>query len=156
MAVVREQYAVESALVASITDQTTQAFDLARPVDTAEGNTIDFVTRPFVRKEFAAGKAFMTLNAALAVANVAVRSILILDLDGNTTRTILSVTDNAYSATLAATVELLKSILLRESEKTIRVTVFNNTGGAVTNAQIVCRFDFGLNAANYSSSPAVL
>jgi len=157
MAVVREQFAVESALVASHGNVTTVNYDITRPVTTpVEGNTIDFVARPSVRKEFFQGKAFLQLNSVLAVAGTAVRAILILDKNGATVRTVLSVSDNAYLGNGAITADLLKSLLLREDEQTIRLSIHNFSGGALVNTQVTGRFDFGLNAGNYGSFPLVV
>lgn len=157
MAVVREQFATESTLVASHADVTSVAYDVSRPITTpVEGNTIDFVARPSVRKEFFAGKAFVQLNTVLAVAGVALRKLEILNLAGQVVRTIIDVSDNAYLGNATITTELLKSILIREDEKTIRLTLHNFSGGALLNTQVTARFDFGLNAANYSSVPAII
>lgn len=157
MAVVREQFAVESALVASHGNNTTVNYDIVRPFTTpVEGNTIDFVARPSVRKEFFQGKAFLQLNTILAVAGVSLRSITILDKNNAVVRTVLSVSDNAYLGNAAITGDLLKSLLLREDEQTIRLGIHNFSGGALLNTQVTGRFDFGLNAGNYGSFPLVI
>ena len=157
MAVVREQFAVESALVASHANVTSLAYDINKPITTpAEGNTIDFVARPSVRKEFFQGKAFLQLNTILAVAGVSLRKIEILNMLGAVVRTVLDVSDNAYLGNGAITADLLKSLLLREDEKTIRLTIHNFSGGALLNTQVTGRFDLGLNAANYGSFPLVV
>lgn len=150
MAVVREQFAFESALVASVADTATQTYTLTRPFTTpVEGNNLDHVARPRVRLEFNQGKVSVFGNAAVIAANIALRKIEILDASGNVLRTPLSVTDNGFDTSLTVTQDLLKSFILKEDEYSIKLTIVNHTGGAITNTQFSARADFGLNAANY-------
>lgn len=152
MAVVREQFAVESELVAAHGDGTDEVYNIVKPALPLEGNTIDFVARPSTRREFFQGKAFLEANAALSAAGIALRKIEILDLKGNLARTVLDVDDNAYDLTLDVAKDLLKSMLLREDEQTIAITIRNDSGGAVA-GQVLGRFDLGLNTVNYGSLP---
>lgn len=152
MGVVREQFAFESALVASVAGGATQTYTLTRPADAAEGNTIDHVARPRVRKEFNQGKVSVYPNAAIlayAAGAFVLQKIEILDALGNVLRTPLSVTDNAFDVKDAGTQSLLKSFILREDERSIKLTCKNTTGGALANSQFTAQADFGLNAANY-------
>jgi hypothetical protein len=152
MAVVRELFAFESPLVASVATLTTQTYVLSRPADAAEGNTIDHVARPRVRKEFNQGKVSVFPNAAIlayAVGAFVLQKVEILDALGVVLRTPLSVTDNAFDLVAVGTQNLLKSFILKEDERSIKLTAFNTTGGPLTNSQFTAQADFGLNAANY-------
>lgn len=152
MAVVREQFAFESALVASVAGTSTQTYTLTRPADAAEGNTLDHVARPRVRKEFNQGKVSVYPNAAIlafATGAFVLQKVEILDANGSVLRTPLSVTDAAFDLKDTGTQDLLKSFILKEDERSIKLTCYNTTGGALANSQFTARADFGLNAANY-------
>jgi hypothetical protein len=156
MAVVREQFAVESAAQTVNNGALSTAFVLTRPADAAEGNTIDHVARARVRAEFHQGRASVNVGPVFGVANVALRQLDILDANGAVLRTILAaVTDNTFDVTLQTTKDLLASIILREDERSIRLFLFNNSGGNLGPASVFARFDFGLNAANYGSVPSL-
>lgn len=157
MAVVREQFAVESAAQTVANTTLSTAFLLTRPFTTpAEGNTIDHVARPPVRKEFNQGRAAVNVGPVFGVANVALRQLDILDINGVVVRTILAaVTDNTFDVTLQTTKDLLASIILKEDEWSIRLFLFNNSGSSLGPASVFARFDFGLNAANYGSVPSL-
>jgi hypothetical protein len=159
MAVVRTQFAFESALVASVAGTSSQVYTLSRPVTTADNpatsDTIDFVALPRTRLEFNQGKVSVFANAAIlayATGAFVLRTINILDINGNVLRTPLSVTDNAFDLTLVGTQQLLQSFILAEGEISIQLTCFNTTGGALTNSQFTARADFGLNSANYGAT----
>lgn len=149
---VRNQYAVPSGLVtlgAGGTDTLTMLRPRTLPV---ERNTIDHVARPYTRREFEGGLAVVELNAAAGVAALSVRAVEILDWDGNVARTVLSTTGDAYTGDLQITTDLLARLLLREDEAGVRVTVFDNGGGGLTDVGASARFDFGLHNANYGSN----
>jgi len=153
MAVVRQQFAIESNAVAVHADASDEVYTLSRPLTApAENNTIDFVARPSTRDEFFQGKLFIEANAALAVADVAVRRIEVLNLDGSSARVIVDVADNAFDLTLDITSDLLRSILLVEDESQVLVTIRNDSGGPLA-GQLTARLDLGLNAGNYGSLP---
>lgn len=153
MAVVRQQFAIESNAVAAHADGTDEVYTLSRPQTTpAENNTIDFVARPSTRDEYFQGKMFIEANAALAVANVALRRIEVLNLDGSSSRVLLDVADNAFDLTLDITSDLLRSILLVEDEADVALTIRNDSGGPLA-GQLTARLDLGLNAGNYGSLP---
>lgn len=153
MAVVREQFAFESALVASVAGTSTQTYLLTRPFTTpVEGNTLDHVARPRVRVEFNQGKVSVYPNAAIlayATGAFVLQKVEILDANGNVLRTPLSVTDAAFDLVATGTQDLLKSFILKEDERSIKLTCFNTTGAPLANSQFTARADFGLNAANY-------
>lgn len=154
MAVVREQFAVASNIVAAHADTTDEVYTVARPLTLPkEGNTIDFVARPSARDEYFQGKLFLEANAVLGVAGAAVRKIEIYNLDNSLARTVVDVTDNTFDLSLDLTKDLLKSILLREDEERLELTVRNDTGGGLMNTQFLGRLDLGLNTANYGSLP---
>ena len=156
MAVVRTNFAFESALVASVGAGASQVYTLSRPVTTGNNpgvnNTIDFVALGRTRAEFNQGKVAVYPNAAIlayATGAFVLRSINILDLNGNVLRTPLSVTDNAFDLVATGTQDLLKSFILAEGEISIQLTCVNTTGAPLTNSQFTARADFGLNNANY-------
>jgi hypothetical protein len=153
MAVVRSQFAFESALVASVAGSATQQYLLTRPFTTPiETDTFDHVARPRVRLEFNQGKVSVYPNAAIlayATGAFVLQKVEILDQSNNVLRTPLSVTDNAFDLVAAGTQNILKSFILAEGEFTIRLTAFNTTGAPLTNSQFTAQADFGLNSANY-------
>lgn len=152
MATVRTQYGVPSAL-AAVTDAATVAFEVRRPRNLpVERNTIDHVARPYTRQEFEGGLAVMELNAAAAIADIAVRAVEILDWDGAVARTVLSTDQNAYLGNAQITSDLLARLLLKEDEAGVRVSLIKVTGGSVADCGMTGRFDFGLHNANYGSN----
>lgn len=155
MAVVREQYAILSDASGTIATANPFIFTLVKPKDTLEGNTIDHVTRPVVRKEFSQGRMAITLGAVWGVTAVWLRKIDILNLAGDTVlRTVVDVSANVLQATDQTTKDLLASLILREGEGVVKVTLQNATGGNLS-GQIGARFDLGLNAANFGSVPSL-
>lgn len=152
MAVVREQFGFASALVPSVAATTAQTYTLTRPADAVEGNTIDHVARPRVRKEFNQGKVSVYPNAAIlayAAGAFVLQKIEILDANGAVLRTPLSVMDAAFDLKDAGTQALLKSFILKEDERSIKLTCYNTTGGALADSQFTAQADLGLNAANF-------
>ena len=149
---VRTQYGVPSDL-AGVSDAGVVAFDVLRPRNLpAERNTIDHVVRPYTRKEFEGGLAVMELNAALATADHAVRTVEVVDWNGAVVRTVLSTGLNAYLGNGAVTTGLLSRLMVSEDEAGIRVGVIKLTGGTTANGGLTGRFDFGLHNANYGSN----
>lgn len=149
---VRTQYGVPSSL-ANVTNAAAVQFTVDRPRTTpVEGNTIDHVARPHTRKEFEAGLAVVSLNAAAAVADIAVRAVEIMRWDGSVARTVLSTTGNAYLGNSTLTSDLLSRLLLSEDEAGVRVSIIKVTAGTINNCGIAARFDFGLHNANYGSN----
>jgi len=151
---VRTQYAVPSAILASLADGLESGIVMNRPRNLpVERNTIDHVARPYTRQEFEGGLAGVELNAATAVATVSVRAVEILDWDGNVARTVLSTTTDAYLGNSALTTAMLTRLMISEDEAGVRVTIRNISGGAaLTNSGAIARFDFGLHNANYGSN----
>lgn len=155
MAVVREQFAIVSDSV-TINNNTTGVLTLVKPKDPLEGNTIDFVARPHVCKEFHQGRMVIGLGETFGVADIYVHKIEVFDLTGSVSlRTVVDVSTDDLEATLQTTKDLLSSLVLREGEGVVKVTLKNATGSNLT-GRIVARFDLGLNAANYGSVPATL
>jgi hypothetical protein len=116
-----------------------------------ERNTIDHVVRGYTRQEFEGGLAAMELLSS-ANADLSLRAVEILDWNGAVVRTVLSTTLDQYAGDLAVSIGLLSRLLIAEDEAGVRVTVFNTSGGAVTDISVIGRFDFGLHNANYGSN----
>jgi len=149
---VRTQYGVPSAL-ATVNNTAPVAFTVNRPRNLpVERNTIDHVVRPYTRQEFEGGLAVLALNAAAAVADVAVRAVEIMAWDGSVARTVLSTTGNEYLGNATITTDLLARLMIKEDEAGARVSLFKVTAGTIANCGLTGRFDFGLHNANYGSN----
>jgi hypothetical protein len=162
MAVVRNQFAVESAAQTIGPTSLSTAFLLTRPFTpnpsgSALGpNTFDWVARTPVPTEFNQGRAQIDVGPTFGVAGVAVRQLDILDVNGVVLRTVLAaVTDNSFDVTLQQTKNLLASIILAEGEWTVRLFLYNSTAGSLGPASCTMRMDFGLNNTNYGSVPSL-
>lgn len=181
MAVVRTQYGVVSASV-TVPDSGARiaTVDIPRPADATETNTLDWVKRPAMRKEFECGRCVITADATLAVSGLTLKKVEILALNpgqsltpidlsfsqfpdppvAGATQLLRTVLDagasDAYTMNLDATKDILKNILVRSGEF-VRLTLGNPSGGAgdVTGV-VMARYDFGLNAANYGSLPLLI
>lgn len=187
MSVIRTQYGVTSASV-TVPDSGARigVFNLPRPSDVAETNTIDWTTRPYARKEFESGRCVITANATLAVSGLTLLKIEILALNlGNSLtplnlsfsqfpesdvltsagftspvlRTVIDLSAAApgpFTMDLTVTKDLLSSIQVRADEY-VRVTLYNPSGGAGDLTGVLfARYDMGLNAANFGSFPSLL
>jgi len=149
---VRTQYGVPSAL-ATINNTDPVAFTLNRPRTLpVERNTVDHVIRPYTRQEFEGGLCVLELNAACAIADVAVRAIEIMSWDGSVARTVLSTAGNEYLGNAQVTTDLLARLMIAEDEAGARVSLFKVTGGTIASCGLTGRFDFGLHNANYGSN----
>lgn len=149
---VRTQYGVPSAPLASLATLTAATFTVDRPRNLpVERNTIDHVVRPYTRKEFEGGLAVMELLSS-SNADLSLRAVEILDWDGNVVRTVLSTAADQYAGDLQVSIDLLSRLMIAEDEAGVRVTVFNTSGGPVTDISVIGRFDFGLHNANYGSN----
>jgi len=157
MAVVRDQFLVESAAQTIGAGVLSTAFLITRPFQTpVEGNTFDWVARNPVFKEFSQGRVAVNVGLVFGVVGVALRQVDILDANGNVLRTILAaVTDNTFDVTLQTTKDLLASIILKEDERSIRLFLFNSTAGPLGPSSVFARMDFGLNNSNYGSVPSL-
>lgn len=184
MAVVRTQYGVISAST-TIGNASSGTIDLPRPQSAPENDTIDWVTRPAFRKEFESGRAVITPDATLGVANTKLVAIYIMALQpftslapidlsfsqfpnppvagmSPTLRTILDLTaspsTSPYNLDLTATTSPgldLLKNILLRADEFVRVVLYNAAGGPVTGV-LEARYDFGLNAGNYGSLPLLI
>jgi len=161
MSVIRTQYGVTSASV-TVPDSGARigVFDLPRPSDVAETNTIDWTTRPYARKEFESGRCVITANSTLAVSGLTLLKIEILALNPGSGLTPLNLSFSQFPEndvlTKAAfptppvirtvmdlsaapggpfTMDLqvtkdLLSSILVRTNESVRVTLYNPAGGA--------------------------
>jgi len=149
---VRTQYGVPSAPLASLAATTLATFTVEHPRSLpVERNTIDHVARGYTRKEFEGGLAALELLSS-SNADLSLRAVEVLDWDGNVVRTVLSTALDQYAGNLTVSIGLLSRLLIAEDEAGVRVTLFNTSGGPVTNISVIGRFDFGLHNANYGSN----
>lgn len=184
MTVIRTQYGVISAST-TIGATSSGTIDLPRPQDTPETNTIDHVTRPAFRKEFESGRAVITPDATLGVANTKLVAIYIMALQpfnslapidlsfsqfpnppvagqSPTLRTILDLTaspsTSPYNLDLTAATNPALDLLktiLLRADEFVRVVLYNAAGAPVTGV-LEARYDFGLNWTNYGSIPLLI
>lgn len=85
--------------------------------------------------------------AGLIAANVFLRALRLIDKDGNVLQTIYadsSVLPGVFPTNSAITDGLLRGIPVKNGEG-VRVELYNNSGGALTNATLAARYELGLN-----------